>query len=154
MTETLKKDTQRISLPLGSLLLHKCQEIERYRALVDICPMPMFLRSSDGSQLYANRSYQELLGRAWEELEGWGWTNALEPVMRDEVLAQWVTAVRGGVDFQYIARYVRPDLSIVHANVQATKLTSHTYAGFCSGCLGAIEIPPKITSIVKYNEQR
>ena len=120
-----------VTLPLAELLIQRRSELDRYRILVDICPLPMFVRDSKGNQIMTNQAYLNMVDRTKDAVTGLGWMDALLPTERSKVVATWEACAGSDTNFEYTNHYVRPNGDIIEAHVVATRLPGNVYAGFC-----------------------
>ena len=62
---------------------------ERFRSLAQASPVGIFLSDHLGQSVYTNTRYQEIFGLTVEETMGLGWTRAIHPDDRDQVMRTW-----------------------------------------------------------------
>lgn len=62
----------------------------RYRALIEMTPLAVWITDTRGRSVYGNRYWHEFSGMTMEQSAGWGWMNALHPDDAIKVKAEWV----------------------------------------------------------------
>jgi PAS domain S-box-containing protein len=89
---------------------------ERFRYLTESSPLGVFQTDKDGSVLYLNNKWLAITGMSLQEALGFGWTQALHPEDRPQILAEWARCLeeKRGYDGEF--RFVRPfgDIRWVH----------------------------------------
>jgi PAS domain S-box-containing protein len=110
---------------------------ERFRLLSACSPAGIFLNEIDGSCIYVNARWQEITGLTLEESMGDGWTNAIHPEDRAEIVAKWQACVHENKEFSEEFRFVRPNGEVRWVHSRAAALLSDT--GELKGYVGANE---------------
>ena len=90
---------------------------EKFRTLVDLAPIGIFLAKPDGYATYANDADLRMTGLSWEESQGFNWINAIHPDDRSKVLEDWKNSLENGIPFNSTGRYLHKDGKIVHWDV-------------------------------------
>jgi PAS domain S-box-containing protein len=67
------------------------------RRAIDVIPQLIWSAFPDGAVEYCNQRWLENIGLTMEQAQGWGWTAAIHPEDRDELLATWHRVLREGV---------------------------------------------------------
>jgi two-component system, cell cycle sensor histidine kinase and response regulator CckA len=62
----------------------------RYRALIEMTPLAVWITDTKGRSVYGNRYWHEFSGMTMEQTAGWGWMNALHPEDAGKLTAEWV----------------------------------------------------------------
>ena len=65
---------------------------ERFRALVDATTSIVWTTNAAGAFVIPQLSWSQYTGQTWEELQGFGWVNALHPEDRDRIQSLWENA--------------------------------------------------------------
>ena len=61
----------------------------RYRALIEMTPLAVWITDTKGRTVYGNRYWHEFSSMTMEQSAGWGWMNALHPDDVTRVKAEW-----------------------------------------------------------------
>ncbi|MBE9036809.1 PAS domain S-box protein [aff. Roholtiella sp. LEGE 12411] len=101
---------------LAELALQESQQ--RYQILAEASPVCIFHADSNGNALYLNQRCTEITGLSLQESLGKGWTNALHPEDRDDVLHSG-DEVSGKAPPKSEHRYLHPDGRVVWVIAQA-----------------------------------
>lgn len=94
---------------LGRIETRQLIEVQVRKALNNDGLYGIWEADTDGKCTYANRTYQRIVGRNFEDLEGWGWVNAIHPDDRATVVASWKSALEDKREFGARFRVMRPD---------------------------------------------
>src|SRR5262249_25960942 len=62
----------------------------RYRSLIEMTPLAVWITDIKGRSVYGNRYWHEFSGMTMEQTAGWGWMNALHPEDAAKLTAEWV----------------------------------------------------------------
>lgn len=68
-------------------------------------PVPIFEADKTGEVLWVNRRFTEVTGLSEAQARGWGWVNALHPIHREAVVAEWEDAVQRRRTFRMEVTY-------------------------------------------------
>lgn len=86
------------------------ERVEHYIAVVNLCPLPAFITSKEGTDiLYVNPAYKRLLGVTEEELQNLDWLRVIHPDDREMVQSIWqnyVVTKQDGVTMTSKHRYI------------------------------------------------
>ena len=80
----------------------------KFRSLGESSPDGIFLADTIGQWIYSNSQWTTLTGLTCSQSLGQGWTSAIHPEDKAEVLAQWSRAVRDRTEFSQEFRLVNP----------------------------------------------
>lgn len=84
-------------------------------AIVESCPVPMFVADNEGSWLLANEPYLLLLGRQPADVVGNGWLSTLTPRNRVFMETEWVRIVRERISARHLLiEHVQPGGMVIH----------------------------------------
>ena len=100
-------------------------QLQNYRAVADISPIPVALISSnDHTNVYANPAYAELMECQVVELLGDGWTHFHHPEDLAPLLAAWrnFLTTEEDIAFRWRGRYVSKKGKVIMTRSFATKL--------------------------------
>jgi len=102
------------------------EQAEYYsRAVAEQAPHAVLQFDVDGQCMYVNQRWQQLSGRTYADSISLGWTQALHPEERDQVIAAWEFALRTNSSFEM-------EFRLVHAEGQEA---------WVYGCTSAIRDP-------------
>lgn len=105
--------------------------MERYSAVCELCPIPVFIVAHDGSSvIYINPAYRELTGRNIDELQNNGWLNVIHPEDRTRAEAEWALFLKTQVPKPSLRRYVGVDGTVTEAEMNAHRVENNGYVGF------------------------
>lgn len=86
------------------------ERVEHYIAVVNLCPLPAFITSKEGTDiLYVNPAYKRLLGVSEEDLQNLDWLRIIHPDDREMVKSIWqsyVASKEDGVTMTSRHRYI------------------------------------------------
>jgi PAS domain S-box-containing protein len=82
---------------LNSELARKNQELD---AIVRTAPDIIFSRQADGARDYISDRFYEYTGAALGSANGFGWLDFVHPEDRERSMAQWMTCVRSGENYE------------------------------------------------------
>ena len=80
-----------------------------FRTLAQVAPVGIFRTNPSGECLYVNERWQEFAGISEREALGSGWTRAIHPDDRGEVIAEWSCCAQENIPFNMEYRFQRPD---------------------------------------------
>lgn len=107
------------------------EKIERYSAVAERCPLPVFVIGSDGvSILYTNPAYMELTGRTIEELQDGNWPLVIHPDDREEVKLAWKMFTETNTLQPHWHRYIHKNGTITEAMTLVDRVEGNGYVGF------------------------
>lgn len=120
----------------------------RFRSLSASSPMGIFHTDANGQCLYTNTQCQEIFGLSFKECLGNGWSQAVHPDDREQVLSNWLAAARDGreCDMQFRIRKSNGEIRVVRARKKAM----YSEAGQLIGYVGTEE---DITERIRAEEQ-
>ena len=113
------------------------QSEERFRSLSASSPMGIFHTDPAGQCLYTNARCQEIFGLSFTDCLGNGWSQAVHPDDRAQVLSDWLAAARTGqeCDMQFRVRKANGEVRFVRARKKAM----YSEAGQLIGYVGTEE---------------
>ncbi|AKG23954.1 hybrid sensor histidine kinase/response regulator [Calothrix sp. 336/3] len=76
------------------------QREEMFRSLSVCCPVGIFLTNTNGVCTYTNPRWQAIYGMTYEQSLGDGWSQALHPLDREKVIADWYAVSTVGKDYR------------------------------------------------------
>jgi PAS domain S-box-containing protein len=89
-------------------LEHEIEEGERrFRFLADALPQIVWTAMPDGWIDYSNQRWIAYTGLAFEQLEGWGWTQALHPDDVQPTIDRWTRSLESGEAYEMEYRWKR-----------------------------------------------
>ncbi|RAU20125.1 PAS domain-containing sensor histidine kinase [Paramagnetospirillum kuznetsovii] len=94
----------------------------RYRLLNDRSPLGVLQSEADGSTVYANDRWLELVGRERAQVLGAKWCDLVDPDDRPEVLRCWIAMIRSGGVFTAEMRVRTPTGAVRWLRGHATPL--------------------------------
>ena len=77
--------------------------------IIDTIPVLAWSARADGAADFLNRHYQHYVGLPVEQLLGWGWTSAVHPEDRAQIVRDWHAMLSSGRGGELEARYRRCD---------------------------------------------
>ncbi len=127
----------------------------RFRTLSALAPVGIFRTGAAGGYLYANRDWCRVTGLSSEQAEGSGWTVALHPEDRAEVVARWLHSAETGEEFSMEFRFERSDATVTW--VHSTAVALRDERGAIEGFLGTnVDITDRLAAaeLVASSERR
>lgn len=119
------------------IALSKIKESEkRYQTLSENSPVGIFRARSDGYTTYVNPRWSELSGLSAEEAMGYGWTKAVHPEDRDELMKGWEDATSNQLNSIAEYRFLRSNGKIVWVAGEA--VFEYSNDGEITGYIGTI----------------
>ncbi|MBE8988011.1 PAS domain S-box protein [Nostoc sp. LEGE 12450] len=109
---------------------------QRYQLLAETSPACIFHTDVDGNVLYFNQRWSEISGCNLEESLGTGWTKAVHPDDRKQLLLTWNQARVAKTAYKYEHRFLRDDSTVVWVICQA--LPEFRDDGEIKGYIGTI----------------
>lgn len=91
----------------------------RFRTMSDASPLGIFVTSPAGACEYTNAAYHRISGLEFGQTLGNGWSAAIHPDDREQVLDAWLSAISNRESFERLIRYHRPDADVVWVSVKA-----------------------------------
>ena len=82
---------------------------ERFRAIADSAPVPMWVSRLDGLRLFVNRAYHDFLGVSYADALNFDWRKALHPDDLERILGEQRAGEGSRKPFALEARYRRHD---------------------------------------------
>ena len=110
---------------------------ERFRSLSASSPIGIFHTDAQGHCIYTNARFQEIFGLQADACWGEGWSQALHPEDRENVMDNWLQAARAGRECNLELRLLKPNGEIRY--VRACKKAMYSEAGELVGYVGTDE---------------
>jgi PAS domain S-box-containing protein len=110
---------------------------EQFRSLSACSPVGIFLADVKGHCTYANPRLQEIVGLAFEQILGDGWTQAVYPDDREWVFAQWLRSVEAGQEDFKEYRFQTSEGIVRWVQVRSSPM--HCAQGKLIGFVGTVE---------------
>ncbi|HEX4947462.1 MAG TPA: PAS domain S-box protein, partial [Blastocatellia bacterium] len=110
---------------------------EMFRSLSASSPVGIFHTDPTGHCLYTNARCQEIFGLSFSDCLGNGWSNAVHPDDREQILSGWLEAARAGRECDIQFRVLKPDGEI--RLVRARKKAMYSESGQLIGFVGTEE---------------
>jgi len=132
------------------------QESEaRFRSLSASSPMGVFQADASGRYQYANERCQVLMGLTQQDLHGEGWTRAIHPEDRAEVISSWSIATLYAQEFSREFRIILSvgEIRWVHARSSVLRGTDGTAEGFVGTLEDITEIKQSHDEIRRSHEE-
>lgn len=127
----LMSDDKNIAIRLLEKFQDDREKMERYSAVCELCPIPVFIVAHDGvSIVYVNPAYRRLTGRCLDELQNNGWLNVIHPDDRTRVEAEWAVFLKTETLKPSIRRYVHVDGTVTEAEMSVQRVEKNGYVGF------------------------
>jgi PAS domain S-box-containing protein len=121
---------------------------EQFRAISDASPLGVFVTNAQGDCQYTNRLYQKITDLSLQDCLGQGWSDAIHPEDRDQVLQVWCDSALNQKPFQSILRFLHQDGSVVWASVKTAEMRDRdTLLGY----VGTVE---DITEQIRAEQRR
>ncbi|MFJ1260000.1 ATP-binding protein [Cupriavidus sp. CuC1] len=79
----------------------------RFRSLADAMPQIVWTAMPDGWIDYSNQRWITYTGLTFEQLQGWGWTQALHPNDLQPTIDRWTSSLESGEDYETEYRWKR-----------------------------------------------
>ena len=79
------------------------------RLVIDTIPCLILSAQPDGAFDFINQRWLEFTGLKLEQVQGWGWCNALHPEDTERVVGDWRAGLAAGVPFENATRVRRAD---------------------------------------------
>lgn len=111
------------------------ERVEHYIAVVNLCPLPAFITSKEGTEiLYVNPAYRRLLGVVEEDLQNLDWLRVIHPDDREMVKSIWqnyIATKQDGVTFTSRHRYINNNTGMsFHAVTHTTSVVNNGIVGY------------------------
>ncbi|QSJ20716.1 PAS domain S-box protein [Nostoc sp. UHCC 0702] len=85
------------------------QSEERYRSLITATSQMVWTNSVNGFSTEDNPGWRKITGQTPQEVQGWGWLDAIHPDERQLMTQAWETAIKTGSQYQVEFRVRRYD---------------------------------------------
>ncbi len=95
-TKELERKAE-LLLYLNTELVSKNQELD---AIVQTAPDIIFSRQTDGQRDYISDRFYEYTGAPQGSAKGFGWLDYVHPDDRDQAMAQWLSCVESGANYE------------------------------------------------------
>jgi PAS domain S-box-containing protein len=95
---------------------------QKFRTLAEKAPVGIFQTDINGGGVYLNSRWLETTGLTNQEAVGNGWTNAIHPEDRENVISEWMKAVTENREFIMEFRFVNPFTGIRWIDSHAIQL--------------------------------
>jgi PAS domain S-box-containing protein len=82
---------------------------ERFRFLAESMPQKIFTATPAGDRNYFNRQFTEFTGLCFEQIENWGWTQAVHPDDVEADVRAWRRSIATGEPYHFQHRLRRAD---------------------------------------------
>jgi PAS domain S-box-containing protein len=128
---------ENFALELAESLVVRNSKLNELRVIVEACPLATFISDENGSCVYVNKAYQELVGRSYHECLEDQWKALINPAELDAVDAHWRYCVSAEKVYDYDYRIVRPGGELVPVHVHAQPLPSGGFVGYINATNGA-----------------
>ena len=109
---------------------------ERFRLLVTHVPVGIFQTDNKGECIFVNPRWSEIAGISPDESMGKGWTKAIHPEDREQVVSAWYEAFTAGRGFTLEVRFRTPEGKVSWVVANATAIRNQT--GEITGYLGTV----------------
>jgi PAS domain S-box-containing protein len=70
------------------------KNLERYRSFVEVSGEVGWIANADGEVVEDIPSWRKFTGQTYEEVKGWGWSDALHPQDRENAIMTWNEAIK------------------------------------------------------------
>ncbi len=110
---------------------------ERFQKLCASAPLAIFQTDARGQRTYNNPLWQNISGLAEEQSLGYGWTDAIHPEERLEVLESWKSTVCKQQDWVHEHRLLTPEGKIRWVRALASPI--YSTEGHFLGHVGTVE---------------
>lgn len=94
---------------IGRIETRQLIEVQVRKALNNDAIYGIWESDAEGKCTYASRTCQRLVGRSYEDLEGWGWVSAVHADDRKRVSEGWKLALEQKREFNDEFRILKPD---------------------------------------------
>jgi hypothetical protein len=88
--------TEALSKAMAKLELSE----QQFRLITELSPFHLFRAGPDGDATFLSPGFLSMTGLTRDRAIGFGWTEAVHPEDRDQLMAHWEDALRSGVIFQ------------------------------------------------------
>ncbi len=109
----------------------------RFRSLSGSSPIGIFETDAEGRCVYTNARWQAISGLSPEDSLGEGWSRALHPEDRTDILAEWSRVAGEGREFSREFRIRTPEQVVRWVHARAAPI--HTAEGLVRGYVGTVE---------------
>ena len=82
---------------------------ERFRLMGDTIPYGAWMADAEGRNTYISPLFLELVGRTFEQVKEFGWTDKLLPEDVEPTMRRWMECIRTGRDWEGELRFPSPD---------------------------------------------
>jgi PAS domain S-box-containing protein len=94
----------------------------RFRTLAALAPVGIFLTDPAGGCVYVNREWERIAGMSGATAMGDGWSAAIHPDDRGQVLTEWQAACAEDRPFALSFRFRREDGAVAYVDAQAVAI--------------------------------
>lgn len=133
--KTVEVQRQAAQLAVMNTELRKREEM--FRSLSACSPVGIFLTDTVGKCTYVNPRYQAICGMTLEESLGDGWTRAIHPEDRAQIIADWYAVSGEGQEYRGEFRIVTADEMEHWIYMSSSPMLSDT--GEVTGYVGTVE---------------
>jgi PAS domain S-box-containing protein len=116
------------------------ERVAHYVAVIDECPIPAFITSRDGKELYyVNAAYRELFGKDEAQLQEDEWMKLIHPDDRAKAATVWQEYIKNPVNnvpMIHTLRYITRN-GVLPASTKVTAIPGNGIVGYivcATGC--------------------
>lgn len=112
-------------------------------AIVESCPVPMFVADKSGDWVHINLNYQKLIMQPIDQVVGRGWLSTLTPSSRLKVESVWDHVVRHRIGVKHLAvEHVQPTGGILQGFMDVGYVSVDGFVGwFVPICTEPVSCP-------------
>jgi PAS domain S-box-containing protein len=114
-----------------SLQLHR---VETWKtAWMELTEEPIFVTDISGNYIWVNNAYSHLVGLTAEDLLGLGWSKALHPEDKENVIEEWKSSISSMSKFEYtyrVVNYYSKDIAQIKTIAKPLKEQSGSLVGY------------------------
>lgn len=107
------------------------EQLERYTAVAEFCPIPAFVVAHDGRTVaYVNKAYYAMMGVSLEEAKNLQWKKSIHPDDLHRVVAEWEHMVETNTPLQSQRRYIDHTGHVFSATLVARRVQNNGFVAF------------------------
>jgi PAS domain S-box-containing protein len=131
MTEAVQPNTGTLAYRMIEKFSSDREQLERYTAVAEFCPIPAFVVAHDGrSVVYVNKAYYDMMGVSLEEARNLQWKKSVHPDDLHRVVSEWDHMVETNTPLQSQRRYIDRKGHVFSATLVARRVQNNGFVAF------------------------
>lgn len=143
IAEAVQQNTGTLAYQMLEKFSSDREQLERYTAVAEFCPIPAFVVAHDGRTVaYVNKAYYDMIGLTLEEAKNLGWKKTIHPDDLHRVVAEWDHMVETNTPLRSERRYIDRNGNPFSAILVARRVQSNGFVAFIVPHEIAKVVPP------------